>query len=150
MVTAPRPWFRSPILWFFLPVLVFLAWAWIHSMFRETNVDFRMAGNSVRLQNDGSTMGASWREVPSHHALAKEFRFEVTPRRHRAGADWFPLPSYLANRIGSGPAWHYLDVPHWFLLLVTLGLWQLPWLGRHFRRKRIARHLAAGNVIGSP
>jgi hypothetical protein len=34
-------------------------------------------------------------------------------------------------------------IPHWLVLLVCIGLWQLPWLGRHFRQKRIARAVEA-------
>ena len=138
MIHASRPWHRSPVLWFCVPWLAFLSWAWVHSMFRVTNVDFRIAGNNVRLQNDGATIGASWHEVPPTRAVAKEFHFEVRPRGNRASKNWFPLPSYVVNRVQPARSWHYLDFPHWFLLLVTLALWQLPWLGRHFRRKRIA------------
>lgn len=136
MATAPRPWYRSTALWFFLPGLVFILWAWVFSMQRETNLDFRAGAYSVRLQNDGSTVGASWtqmRGVPS-----KQFHFEVIPRPPWAKTAWFPLPYYLVDRMFS-PSWHYLDVSYWLLLLIYIGLWQLPWLARYHRRRRIDR-----------
>jgi hypothetical protein len=142
MAATPRPWYRSPALWFLLPGLVFLVWAWVFSMQRVTNLDFEFGGYSVRLQNEGSTASATWRETPRRHiTFAKTFAFEVVPRWPHASTNWFPLPSYVVNRLYS-PAWHNLEIPHWFLLLVYVGLWQLPWLARYHRRRRIERALA--------
>ena len=139
MATTPRPWYRSPALWFFLPGLVFILWAWVFSMQRETNLDFQIGGYSGRLQNDGSTVGASWHHGPSVGRITtKQFHFEVIPRWKWAKTAWFPLPSYVVNRMFS-PAWHYISISHWFLLLVYIGLWQLPWLARYHRRRRIDR-----------
>jgi hypothetical protein len=146
MNTTPRPWYRSPVLWFGLPGLVFLLWAWVHSMHRVTNLDLALPGYSVRVQNDGSTLGASWREIPSGMPAGREFHFEVLPRPRWATKYWFPLPSYVVNHVDPARPWHYLDFPHWFLLLAGLGLWQLPWLARHFRQKRIARGLPVAPV----
>jgi hypothetical protein len=140
----PRPWYRSPALWFFLPGLVFLVWGWVFSMQRQTNLDFEIWGHSGRLQNDGSTIGANWMERPAPGLAPtppKEFHFEVIPRPYWASTDWFPLPSYLVTS-GYPKPWHYIDIPHWFLLLVYVGLWQLPWLARYHRRRRIERSLA--------
>ena len=110
-------------------------------MLRTTNLDFRVGAYPVRLQNDGSTLSASW--VKRHpRALSiptpRAFHFEVIPRTNRAKPAWFPLPSYVVNRMFS-PSWHHLDVSYWLLLLIYIGLWQLPWLARYHRRRRIDR-----------
>jgi hypothetical protein len=140
MAAAPRPWYRSPAFWFLLPGVVFLVWAWVFSMQRRTNLDIEIGGYSVRGQNDGSAVGMSWHKLHARSALAipaaKTFHFEVEPRPPRASAEWFPLPSYAVNRI-SPPPWHYLKFPHWFLLMIYAGLWQLPWLVRYHWRRRI-------------
>lgn len=141
MPDTPRPWYRSPALWFLLPGLVFLLWAWVFSMKRVTNLDFQIGGYSVRLQNDGSTMGASWNHMTGRvpgSFTPRRFHFEVIPRPPWAKTAWFPLPSYVVDRSNS-PPWRYLDLSYWLLLLVYIGLWQLPWLGRYHRRRRIDR-----------
>ena len=143
MATTPRPWYRSPVLWFFLPGLVFILWAWVFSMQRVTNLDFQIGGSSVRLQNDGSTVGASWHETPGpllSFPSPRQFHFEVIPRPPWAKKAWFPLPSYAVDRTNS-PPWHYFDLSYWFLLLIYVALWQLPWLVRYHRRRRIDRAL---------
>jgi hypothetical protein len=148
MAATPRPWYRSPALWFALPGVVFLAWAWVFSMQRVANLDFELGGYSVRFQNDGSAASASWQNTSARRPLtfpsAKGFHFEVEPRPPWASTEWFPLPSYATNRISSTP-WHYLELPYWFLLMIYAGLWQLPWLARYHRRRRIDRK----QVIGS-
>jgi len=138
----PRPWYRSPALWFFLPGIMFLLWAWVFSMQRVANLDFEIGGYSVQLQNEGSTAGASWRATPGRTGR-RLLEFGVLPRPSWAKTNWFPLPSYFVNRISNKSApWHYLDIPHWFLLMIYVGLWQLPWLARYHRQRRIERSLA--------
>ena len=157
MAATPRPWYRSPALWFALPGLLFLLWAWVFSMQRIANLDFEVGGYAVQLQNEGSTAGASWQNTPRRHITpaktfwhitpAKTFYFEVKPRWPHASTNWFPLPSYVVNRLYS-PAWYYsLEIPHWFLVLVYAGLWHLPWLARYHRRRRIERSLAPADPM---
>jgi hypothetical protein len=138
MVPSPNSWFRSPVLWFFLPGLVFVLWAWIHSMSWYSTMVFEIGGHPVRLENGLATAGVNWQEMSPSSAGSRFLGIESRPNDAPASKDWFPLPSYFKARSGSGPAWHYFHIPHWFLLLVALGLWQLPWLGRYYRRKRIA------------
>lgn len=144
MATTPRPWYRSPALWFFLPGLVFLLWAWVFSMQREANMHFQIGGSSIRLHNGGSTVGARWAQTrvrPPGGVTPREFHLEVTPRSPSAKTEWFPLPSYVVNRMFS-PPWHYFNLSYWLLLLIYIGLWQLPWLARYHRHQRIDRSLA--------
>ena len=142
MATTPRPWHRSPALWFFLPGLLFILWAWVFSMQRETNLDYQIGGYSGRLQNEGSAVSASWHHGRSLRiGTTRQFHFEVIPRWKWAKKAWFPLPSYVVDRTHS-PPWHHLDLSYWLLLLVYTGLWQLPWLVRYHRRRRIDRTLA--------
>jgi hypothetical protein len=114
-------------------------------MLRTTNLDFEIRSYSVRLQNDGSMLGAGWNKTSPRPLLlfppAKSFHFEVIPRPPWAKKDWFPLPYYTVNRMFT-PLWHHLNLSYWLLLLVYLGLWQLPWLARYHRRRRIDRALA--------
>jgi hypothetical protein len=142
MAIARRLWYRSPALWFLLPGGVFLVWAWVFSMQRRTNLDFEIGSYSVRWQNDGGAASASWHQLHARSALAfptaKTFHFEVEHRPPWASQEWFPLPSHAVNRISS-PPWHYLKFPYWFLLMIYAGLWQLPWLVRYHRRRRIDR-----------
>jgi len=144
MTNTPRPWYRSPALWFFLPGLVFLVWGWVFSMQRVVNLDFEAGGYSVRVQNDRSAIGAGWQEtrVPLPSSFrSKGFHLKVIPRPSWASTGWFPLPSYAVNRLWS-LHFHNLVIPYWLLLLVYAGLWQLPWLARYHRQRRIERSLA--------
>jgi len=144
MAHLPRPWYRSPALWFLLPGVVFFLWAWGFSMKNRTDLDFEIGGYSVSMQNDGGAAGASWHKggyLGYRFPATKTFHFEVTPRSPGASADGFPLPSYVVHRLSS-PPWHYLKLPYWFLLMIYIGLWQLPWLVRYHRRRRIDRSRA--------
>ncbi|MCW1884974.1 hypothetical protein OKA04_09570 [Luteolibacter flavescens] len=140
-MTPARRWYRSPVFWFALPGLVFLGWVWVHSMHRNTTLDFTTGSHEVRIRNDGSELGINWHPVHAGRSIyffpARSSRsFKVEPRPAWASRDWFPLPSYLGHpTVARGH--HYLDIPYWFVSLVYLGLWQLPWLGRYFRAKRI-------------
>ena len=149
MAASPRPWYRSPALWFFLPGVVFLVWMWIFSMQRIATLDFEFGGYSVELENDGSAASVTWQKTPSPHLLTfpspKTYSFKVGPRGPWATREWFPLPSYLASRPTSPSPWHNLKIPYWFFLMSYAGLWQLPWLVRYHRRRRIDRE----RVIGS-
>jgi hypothetical protein len=146
MAATPRPWYRSPALWFALPGLVFLVSAWVFSMQRIAYLDLEIGGYSVELENDGSLVGVSWQTTPSPGLLTfpspKTLAFNVRSRWPWASKDWFPLPSYLVNEPMSPTPRHNVEIPHWFLLLVYAGLWQLPWLARYHRRRRIDRSLA--------
>ncbi|WP_264489972.1 hypothetical protein [Luteolibacter arcticus] len=144
MAATPRPWYRSPALWFALPGLIFLLWGWVFSMQRVANLNFEIGGYSGLIQNEGSAAGATWREAPrSHITPARTFDFKLLPRSPRASTEWFPLPYYLSNRTtSSSRPWHQLEIPYWLLVLVYLGVWQLPWLARYHRQRRIARSLA--------
>ena len=136
MVPSPHSWYRSPVLWFFIPGVVFILWAWGHSMFHFSTMNFGVRGYSVQLRNGQATAGASWREISPGYARSVA-SFGSSPLDRPARKEWFPLPSYVSGRIG-GLSWHTLSIPHWFVLMVLFGLWQLPWLGRYYRRKRIA------------
>ena len=82
--------------------------------------------------------------MPSYHPADVERKWQAfwaaneTFRTPDPGESWFPLPSYVAtNYVGGGPTWHHVKLSYWFLILVYLGLWQLPWLLRYHRRQRI-------------
>ena len=115
-------------------------------MQRRAHLVFEVGGYSLELENDGSLASVSWEKTPSPHLLtfasAKTFDFYVRPRWPWASKEWFPLPSYLVNEPMSPTPRHNLEIPHWFLLLVYAGLWQLPWLARYHRQRKIAGSLA--------
>lgn len=131
-----RAWYRSPVFWFALPGFVFLVWAWIDSMQRTTVVQGSIAGVPVQLDNRSGAMGADW-DKPYLGKSAK-WALEVRPASLRLEGRWFPLPSHISPHNMVNAVGHSVDIPHWLLLLAYTGLWQLPWLGRYYRRKRIA------------
>ncbi|WP_035601767.1 hypothetical protein [Haloferula sp. BvORR071] len=134
-------WYRSLVFWFGLPVIVFLVWAWIDSMYRTTLFEMSIAGKPVHLSHWGGHVSVSWAKPYLRSSASWELLMRT--QAPRPGAQWFPLPSHasphnLANAYG-----HDVSIPHWLILLAYAGLWQLPWLVRYFRRKGIARPLEA-------
>jgi hypothetical protein len=131
-------WRRSSVLWFGLPFLIFLLIGWIDSMSRDSRLDCRVAGRSIMFQNHASQISISFYERSPGVSRAPDW--SVRPTRQKiAGREWFPLPSYLSNDAFSSYRWHDLNFSYWFILLVALGLWQLPWLWRYHRREHIRR-----------
>lgn len=133
-------WRRSSVLWFGLPCFIFLLIGWIDSMSWDSRLDFRVAGRSFMLQNQGSRIDVSFYGGTPGSMRAPAWSVRPT-RQQVAGREWFPLPSYLSNDAFSSYRWHSLSFSYWFILLVYLGLWQLPWLWRYHRRQRIRREL---------
>jgi hypothetical protein len=140
-----RPWHRSPVLWFGLPGLIFLLLAWVDSMSNNTTVDATAFGRSVRFWNGNGVIGASGYRGhnPSRSGKHWDLQLHARSRKLDRGESWFPLPSYSPNHAFWASRWHDVKFSYWFLILVYLGLWQLPWLGRYHRRRRIERSLTA-------
>lgn len=139
-----RPWHRSPVLWFALPGLLFFIVAWIDSMSHITGLGVTAFGRSVHFRNSDSIISASWYSGRHPGGSHTNWNIRLDPRTSDPGESWFPLPSYVAtNYVGGGPTWHHVKLSYWFLILVYLGLWQLPWLLRYHRRQRIRRSLTA-------
>jgi hypothetical protein len=133
----PTAWYRSFVFWFGLPVFVFLVWVWFDSMHRSTVANLMIAGEPLRLDNQGGTMGASWGSPYLRKSGNWALEFRTSPRN--LPAPWFPLPSHISPHNLVNAVGHNVKIPHWLLLLGYGGLWQLPWLARYYRRKRIAR-----------
>lgn len=135
------PWHRSPVFWFGLPGLVFLVLVWISSMSSTTHLDATAFGHSVRFRNGESLVSASWYSGRHPGRGGKDWDLQLHPSEPARVQSWFPLPSYIATSTFPSHRWHYLNLSYWFLIMIYLGLWQLPWLARYHRRKRIERAL---------
>jgi hypothetical protein len=136
-----RRWHRSPVLWFGLPGLIFLVLAWIDSMSNISTLDATVFGRSVRFRNSDSVISASWYSERRSSSSGMAWDLQALPREPERGESWFPLPSYIAlNHVGTS-SWHDLNFSYWFLIMIYLGLWQLPWLFRYHRRRRMERAL---------
>jgi hypothetical protein len=136
----PRPFYRSPVLWFALPGLVFLIFGWVDSMSYHSSFQGRVSGRPVNISNGNGTFGISWNPDRTSSMV-----LDLSSKRYasRPGASWFPLPSYVATNYVGTSTWHHLNVSYWFAILAYLGLWQLPWLWRYHRRRKIERTLTA-------
>ncbi len=134
-------WYRSPVLWFGLPGLIFLLFTWVDSMSHVSTLDLTAFGRSVRFRNFNSEFSASWYSERRVSGSGKNWDIEIHPREAVPGKSWLPLPSYVTSDLSGRRPWHCLDFSYWFLILVYLGLWQLPWLWRYHRRERIRSRL---------
>lgn len=131
-------WHRSPVFWFGLPGLIFLIVAWFDSMLHVSSLDVALRSPPLDISNFNSSINAGW-----HNAGSTAWKLQLDPRLARPGTKWFPLPAYyVSDTIGMSPR-HRLQLPHWFLIMNYVALWQLPWLFRYHRRKRIERSLTA-------
>jgi hypothetical protein len=138
-----RPWHRSPVLWFGLPGLIFLVFAWIDSMSYSSGLQADVLGRSRSFSNSGAAVSVSWRSEPGIRGGGKALKFGRLRRDPWPRQDWFPLPAYVAqNNVGTTIS-HSLSISYWFIILTYLGLWQLPWLFRYHRRRRIERNLTS-------
>ncbi|WP_367873967.1 hypothetical protein [Luteolibacter sp. Populi] len=137
-----RPWYRSPVLWFALPGLVFLCVAWVDSMSNASSLDVATLSHSLSVDHENAHLGISWYAAPSVRTVGGNWSVKREPGGGRQEKRWFPLPSYYRNDLHRATSWHHLDIPHWFVILCYLGLWQLPWLWRYHRARRIQRTLA--------
>jgi len=130
-------WYRSLVFWFGLPVIVFLVWAWIDSMHRTTTFDMSIAGKPVQASHWGGHVSVSWDNPYYRSSGPWELAMKILPPRPTA--QWFPLPSHISPHNLTNAYGHDVAIPHWLILLAYIGLWQLPWLVRYFRRKAITR-----------
>ena len=134
-----RPFYRSPVLWFGLPGLMFFFVAWIDSMSHVSHLLATAAGRPVRLYSSGADIGADWRSEPGIGSAPTTWALK-DPHREKnpwPRKEWFPLPAYFAQHSTGATIHHYLTIPYWLIILTYLGLWQLPWLFRYHRTKRI-------------
>jgi hypothetical protein len=140
----PRPWHRSPVLWFGLPGLIFLIAAWVDSMSWNSRLELSVADRRLSCWNHGSRIGVGFYQNRNLLLGSSGKTWDLQPSRDPTkDRSWFPLASYMSNDGWSYYRSHAVAVPHWFVILVYLGLWQLPWLFRYHRRRQIGRSLTS-------
>jgi len=137
-----RPWYRSPVLWFGLPGFVFLCAAWVDSMSNVSSGRVALPAYVLSVTHQDAHLEFSWHA--ERRPATPAGRWSMERKAGSAGQEkqWFPLPSYHRNDLHRSILWHNLKLPHWFVILCYLGLWQLPWLWRYHREERIRRTLA--------
>jgi hypothetical protein len=131
-----RPWYQSLVFHLGLPGLGFIVWLWAWSMSSEERIDnwanakgppfeqwtkeFIVHGNSRLLFS-----WADFDEMPGRYI---ERHFTRTRTRSQVqGTTWFPALGHKSGRPDPGQVRHSVSLPHWFFVLLYLGLWLLAY-----------------------
>lgn len=139
----PRPIHRWKSFWLGVLFLLFLSWSWVHSMQQWSGFNYKASGSSTLWAGGNASaslyIGSLRTPIPF-----VELHFESEP----AGISpsdrvWFPA---AASFKGSDPDdWRWLNIAHWFLILVFL----LPWIAFLLWRHRRMKRLTAGSTANA-
>jgi hypothetical protein len=127
-----RPWHKSLLFHLGLPGFALIVWLWAWSMSSEERIDSWANAKGPPFEqwtkefvvHGNSRLLFSWADFDEMPGRYIERHFTRTRTRSKiVGTAWFPALAHKSGRPDPGQVRHTISLPHWFFVLLYLGLW---------------------------